>query len=76
MVSVMEQVEKEYKGKATVKTLEIDKSEENYDLARKYNIRAVPTLIFLNEDGSVYKRIEGFTPQKEIEGIFTKMGVR
>lgn len=76
MVSVMKQVEKEYDGKAVVKTLQIDKSEEDYNLAIKYNIRVVPTLIFLNGDGSEYKRIEGFTPQKDIEAILNKMGVK
>lgn len=76
MVSVMEQVEKEYKGKAVVKILKVDESEENYNLATKYNIRVVPTLIFLNGDGTVYKRIEGFTTQKEIEEIFDKIGVK
>jgi len=76
MVSVMKEVEKEYEGKAVVKILKVDENEENYNLAKKYNIRVVPTLIFLNGDGTVYKRIEGFTPQKEIEDIFSKMGVK
>ena len=76
MVSVMKEVNKEYVGRAVVKTLIVDESEENYNLARKYGIRVVPTLIFLNADGSEYKRIEGYTPQKDIEEIFSKMGVK
>jgi len=76
MVSVMKEVEKEYEGKAVVKILKVDENEENYNLAKKYNIRVVPTLIFLNGDGTVYKRIEGFTPQNDIEEIFSKMGVK
>jgi thioredoxin 1 len=72
----MKQVEKEYEGKAVVKVIGIDQSEENYNLAEKYNIRVVPTLIFLNVDGSEYKRVEGFTSQKDIEAIFSKMGVK
>lgn len=76
MVSVMEQVQKEYEGKAVVNILQIDQNEDNYNLAKKYSIRIVPTLIFLNGDGTVYKRIEGFIPQKDIEEIFSKMGVK
>lgn len=76
MVSVMKQVEKEYEGKSVVKILNVDKSEENYNLAVKYNLRVVPTLIFLNGDGSVYKRIEGFMSQKDIEETFGEMGVK
>ena len=76
MVSVMKEIKKEYEGRATVKTLIVNESEENYKLAGRYNIRVVPTLIFLNSDGSEYKRIEGFTPQKDIEEVFSKMGVK
>ena len=76
MVSVMKEVKKEYEGRVAVKTLIVNESEENYELAGKYNIRVVPTLIFLNADGSEYKRIEVFTPKKEIEEIFNKMGVK
>lgn len=76
MVSVMKEVKKEYNNKAVVKSLIVDESEENYNLARKYKIAVVPTLIFLNKDGSEYKRVEGFTPQKDIEEIFSNMGVK
>lgn len=76
MVSVMKQVEKGYDGKAIVKVLQVDQNDENYSLAVKYNIKVVPTLIFLNGDGSEYKRVEGFMSQKSIEDIFSKMGVK
>lgn len=76
MVSVMKEVEKEYKGKAIIKTLLVNESKENYNLAGKYNIMVVPTLVFLKEDGSEYKRIEGFTPKKDIDKIFSEMGVK
>lgn len=76
MVSVMNQVKKEYEGKASVKVIDVDESKENYNLAVKYKITAVPTLIFLNSDGSEYTRELGFTPQKDIEDIFSKMGVK
>lgn len=76
MVSVMNQVKKEYEGKVSVKVIDVDASKENYNLAVKYKITAVPTLIFLNADGSEYTRELGFTPQKDIEDIFSKMGVK
>lgn len=72
----MKQVEKEYEGKAIVKVVAVDESEENYNLAIKYSIRVVPTLIFLNSDGSEYKRVEGYTSNKDIEEIFSNMGVK
>ena len=76
MVSVMKEVKKEYEGKVIVKTLMVYESDENFKVAKQYRITGLPTLIFLNPDGSEYKRIEGFTPQKDIEEVFSKMGVK
>lgn len=72
----MKQVEKEYVDKATVKIISVDESKENYNLAMKYKVTVVPTLIFINGDGSVYKRIEGYVSQKNIEEVFNNMGVK
>lgn len=72
----MNQVKKEYEGKASIRVIDVDASKDNYNLALKYKITAVPTLIFLNKDGSEYERELGFTPQKDIEEILGKMGVK
>lgn len=76
MESVIEKVQKEYEGKAEVKNIVLDTSDEGNNIPRKYKIRVVPTLIFFNKDGSEYKRIEGYLSQKDIEEIFSKMGVK
>lgn len=60
---LIEETAKEYKGKIKVGKLNID---ENPSIARKYNIRAIPTLLFFNE-GEVVDRILGVVPKEIIE---------
>jgi len=34
---------------------------------KKYNVRVVPTLVFINKNGQVVKVTEGAIPKEEIE---------
>ena len=51
----LERITKEYK--IDMKNIDIEE-DNNQDLIRKYNIRSIPTLIFLNEDQE-YNRLVG-----------------
>ena len=51
----LERITKEYK--INIKSIDIEE-DNNQDLIRKYNIRSIPTLIFLNEDQE-YNRLVG-----------------
>ena len=51
----LERITKEYK--TDMKSIDIEE-DNNQDLIRKYNIRSIPTLIFLNEDQE-YNRLVG-----------------
>ena len=51
----LERIIKEYK--IDIKSIDIEE-DNNQDLIRKYNIRSIPTLIFLNEDQE-YNRLVG-----------------
>ena len=53
--ATLERITKEYK--TDIKSIDI-KEDNNQDLIRKYNIRSIPTLIFLNEDQE-YNRLVG-----------------
>ncbi len=59
----VEETAREYKGKIKVGKLNID---ENPSIARKYNIRGIPTLLFFNE-GEIVDQIIGVVPKKVIE---------
>ena len=53
--ATLERITKEYK--TNMKSIDIEE-DNNQDLIRKYNIRSIPTLIFLNEDQE-YNRLVG-----------------
>ena len=52
---ILERISKE--NKIDIKSIDIEE-DNNQDLIRKYNIRSIPTLIFLNEDQE-YNRLVG-----------------
>ena len=53
--ATLERITKEYK--TDMKSIDIEK-DNNQNLIRKYNIRSIPTLIFLNENQE-YNRLVG-----------------
>ena len=53
--ATLERITKEYK--TDIKNIDIEE-DNNQNLIRKYNIRSIPTLIFLNEDQE-YNRLVG-----------------
>jgi thioredoxin 1 len=60
---VIEEMKKKFEGKVTFKKIDID---TNGELANKYNIMAVPTLI-IEKNGNVFKKLVGLTRSKELE---------
>jgi len=72
MVPVLAQVKKMYEGRAVVKIIDIY---ENPEAANKYEIRVIPTQIFLDKDGKQVFRHEGFFSKEDIVKVFKDMGV-
>lgn len=60
---VIEELKKKFEGKVTFKKVDID---NNNELASKYKVMAVPTLI-IEKDGNVFKKYVGLTRTKELE---------
>lgn len=54
---ILEEVEKKFKDQVDFKIIDVD---QNRDLARKYAIQAVPTIV-IEKDGQVLKRFTGVT---------------
>lgn len=61
---IIEKLKEKFDGKIEFKKIDID---ENSELADKYKIRAVPTLI-IEKDGNVLQRYIGVTSLKILEG--------
>ncbi len=74
MKPVMKDIQDEYKDKIEVIFHDITKDRE---IANKYNIRVMPTQVFLDKEGKEFHRHEGFYPKEEIMKIVdSKMGIK
>ncbi|OFZ14567.1 MAG: thioredoxin [Bdellovibrionales bacterium GWA2_49_15] len=60
---VLDEVAKEVGAKATIVKLNVD---ENGDIATKFGIRGIPTMIFF-KDGKAAKTLVGVQPKEEIK---------
>ena len=60
---VVEELSKEYEGKVTFVKVNTD---ENTDIATKYNIRGIPTLMFF-KDGKVADQVVGAVPKAQLK---------
>ncbi|KCZ72379.1 thioredoxin [Candidatus Methanoperedens nitroreducens] len=60
---IIDEMKKKFGDKVEFRKVDVD---TNYDLAAKYTIHAVPTLI-LEKDGAVFKRYVGVTNAKTLE---------
>ena len=74
MKPVMEKIEKDYPGQVKVVFHDVWTQAGRSDGA-KYNIRVIPTQVFLDKDGKEYFRHEGFFPFEEVDKILKQKGV-
>lgn len=73
MAPIMEELEKEYQGRAAVIFIDVWK---NPGAGSKFGIRAIPTQIFYDAQGKEVTRHEGFLDKQSIVSMFTKLGVK
>lgn len=66
MAPVVEELAGELQGKAKVGKINVD---ENQDLAMKYNVMSIPTLIIF-KDGKEFKRFVGVRDKNELLNEF------
>jgi thioredoxin 1 len=71
MKPTIEALEKEYEGRIEIKSIDVD---QNKELAQKFNVQAIPTLVFLDAKGNELSRIVGLSPKDTIVGRFKTHG--
>lgn len=69
---VIKRIEDEYRGKLSVIVINTERSREQ---AVRFNIRFLPTLVFLDKTGKEYKRIFGGSSYEEIAAVLTAAGI-
>ncbi|MEO0071029.1 MAG: thioredoxin domain-containing protein [candidate division WOR-3 bacterium] len=68
---IIEELAAEYSGQIEIISIDTDK---NPELARKFNIQAIPTLVFLDPSGKELSRRVGFFPKDSILARFKAHG--
>lgn len=71
---VLSSLRSKYSGKISVKFYDVNRTSQGAQLANKYNVSTIPTLIFLDKNGKVVKRMVGYQSQSEIESAFRSLG--
>ena len=74
MEPIIDNIEKKYEGKVIVKFINVYTA-SNSTLTDKYNIRTIPTQIFLDADGKNMYRHEGILYEDEIIKKLSEMGI-
>jgi thioredoxin 1 len=68
---IIAELEKEYAGKVEIRSIDID---QNRDLAERYKVQVVPTLVFIDSAGNEVDRKLGMTPKDELVAKFRSLG--
>ena len=72
MAPIMEKLEKRYKGKEAIILIDIVK---DYDRAKQFKFRTIPTQLFYDKKGKEVYRHAGFMSEEAIVEQLKKMGV-
>jgi thioredoxin 1 len=75
MQPIMKAVEEEYKGQVKVVFHDVWTPQGKSD-GMKYNIRMIPTQVFLDKNGKEYFRHEGYFPKDDLVKIIKMQGVK
>jgi thioredoxin 1 len=74
MQPVMDAIEEKYAGKVRVVFHDVW-TEEGKPYGQKYNVRAIPTQVFLDKNGNEFFRHTGFLSEKSIVDLLTEHGI-
>jgi thioredoxin 1 len=75
MQPVMASIEKKYGNQVKVVFYDVWKPEQE-QFGKMYNIRLIPTQVFLDKDGKEFFRHEGFYPEAQIDTLLHKQGLK
>ena len=73
MDAVMKEIKARYSGKISTEHIYL---EDNPDIAKKYNVRYVPTLLFRDASGKMIAQEIGYRDVDAVLAIFRRFGVK
>lgn len=75
MQPIMKEIAAEYKGQVMVLFHDVWTPQGKID-GMQYNIRVIPTQVFLDKNGKEYFRHEGYFPKEELVKVLKMQGVK
>jgi thioredoxin 1 len=72
MARTLDELNESYAGKIAAEKVDLF---EHPDIAKEYNVRYVPTLLFADESGSVFKQDVGYMPAEKVLETFREAGI-
>ena len=75
MQPVMKSVEQKYGGHVKVIFYDV-RTEEQAHYGQEYNIRLIPTQVFLDRNGKELMRHEGYFPENQIDAFLQSKGLK
>jgi thioredoxin 1 len=75
MQKVMKAIEEKYGSQIKITFYDVWKEEQAH-YAQDYNIRLIPTQVFLDVNGKELMRHEGYFPEKEIDAFLQSKGLK
>lgn len=67
MKGVISEVEKEYNSKINFVSINaLDKNRKIKDYIKKYGVVLVPTMVFVDQNGNMTNKIEGYIPKEQL----------
>lgn len=75
MQPIMKEIAEKYKGQVRVVFHDVWTPQGKID-GMKYNIRVIPTQVFLDKSGKEYFRHEGYFPKEELIKVLKMQGVK
>jgi thioredoxin 1 len=75
MQPIMNAVEEEYKGQVKIVFHDVWTPKGKTDAA-KYNIRVIPTQVFLDKERKEYFRHEGYFPKADVVRVLKMQGIK
>jgi len=75
MQPIMKSIEEKYGSQIKVVFHDVWKEDQKH-YAEKYKIGLIPTQVFLDENGKEFFRHEGYYPEKEIDKLLEKRGLK
>ena len=73
MSRVLSQIKSDYSGKISTAHIYL---EDNPDIAKKYNVRYVPTLLFRDGSGKIVAQEVGYRSMDKVLKVFREKGVK